>query len=81
MTEAEVYAGLTDVFRDLFGDPALQLKPETTAADVPGWDSFNHLNIVAGAEERFGVRLGTREIDGLRNVGDLARLILKKRGG
>jgi acyl carrier protein len=48
---------------------------------VPGWDSFNHLNIVAGAEERFGVRLGTREIDGLRNVGDLARLILKKRGG
>jgi acyl carrier protein len=81
VTEAEIYAGLTEVFRDLFGDPTLQLAPETTAADVPGWDSFNHLNIVAGAEERFGVRLGTREVDGLRNVGDLARLILKKRGG
>ncbi len=79
MTEAEVYAGLTQVFADLFGDPAIQLTPETTAADVPGWDSFNHLNIVAGAEERFGVRVGTREVDGLRNVGDLARLILTKR--
>lgn len=81
MTEAEVYSGLTDVFRDLFGDPSIQLTPETTANDIPGWDSFNHLNVVAGAEERFGVRLATREVDGLRNVGDLARLILKKRGG
>lgn len=80
MTEAEIYEGLTEMFRDLFGDPPLQLTPATTAADVPGWDSFNHLNIVAGAEERFGIRLGTREIDALRNVGDLASLILKKRG-
>jgi len=81
MTESEVYAGLTDVFRDLFGDPSIQLTPQTTATDIAGWDSFNHLNIVAGAEERFGVRLGTREVEGLRNVGDLAQLILKKRGG
>ena len=81
MSEAEIYAGLTEVFRDLFGDPALVLTPQTTAADVPGWDSINHLNIVAGAEERFGVRLGTREIERLRNVGDLAALILKKQGG
>lgn len=79
MTEAEVYQGLTDVFRDLFGDPSIRLTAETTASDIPGWDSFNHLNIVAGAEERFAVRLATREVDGLRNVGDLARLILKKR--
>ena len=81
MTEAEVYAGLTDVFHDLFGDPAIRLTAQTTADDIDGWDSFNHLNVVAGAEARFGVRFSTREIDGLRNVGDLARLILKKRGG
>ena len=79
MTEAEVYAGLTEIFHELFGDETIALTPDTTAADVNGWDSFNNINIIAGAEERFGVKLGTREIDSLANVGDLARLILAKR--
>ncbi len=79
MTEAEVYSGLTEIFRDLFADPAISLTPATTAADVAGWDSFNHINIIAGAEERFGVRFTTREVDGLDNVGALVAAILAKR--
>ena len=63
MTEAEVYEGLTEIFRDLFGDDAIALAASTTAADVNGWDSFNHINIIAAAEERFGVKIGTRESD------------------
>jgi acyl carrier protein len=80
MTEADVYAGLTEIFHDLFGDYALVLTPSTSAADIAAWDSFNHINIMAAAEERFGVKLSTREIESLANVGDLARLILAKRG-
>ena len=79
MTEAEVYAGLTEIFRELFGDETIALKPSTSAADVEGWDSFNHINIIAAAEERFGVRVGAREIEALASVGDLVRLILAKR--
>ena len=80
MTEAEVYAGLTQIFRELFGEESIVLKPTTTAADVEGWDSFNNINIIAAAEVRFGVRLSTREIDALTNVGDLAGRILAKLG-
>ncbi len=79
MSEAEVYAGLTEIFHELFADDSIALTPTTTAADVKGWDSFNHINIVAAAEERFGVRFTSREIDALGNVGDLARLILARR--
>jgi acyl carrier protein len=79
MSEAEVYAGLTEIFRELFGDEAIVLQPTTHAADIAEWDSFNNINIIAAAEDRFGVKLGTREIEALENVGDLARLILAKR--
>jgi acyl carrier protein len=80
MTEAEVYAGLTQIFTDLFDNETIVLKPETTAADVDGWDSFNNLNIIAAAEHRFGVKINTREIEKLTNLGVLASLILKKTG-
>jgi acyl carrier protein len=79
MTEAEVYAGLTEIFRELFGDDTIVLKPTTAAADINGWDSFNNINIMAAAEERFGIRLGTREIESFANVGDLVRTILAKK--
>jgi acyl carrier protein len=78
MSEAEVYAGLTEIFRDVFLRDDLTLTPELSAADVPGWDSFRMIEIIMAAEERFGVKLSTREIEGLTQVGDLARLILRK---
>ena len=38
MTETQIYAELTDVFRDVLGNDAIVLRPDTTAADVDGWD-------------------------------------------
>jgi acyl carrier protein len=78
VTEADVYAGLTEVFHELFADDTIVLTPETTAADVDGWDSFNHLNIIVAVEMRFGIKLQTNEIEGLNNVGDMVRLIMAK---
>ncbi len=75
MQEREIYAALTDIFRDVFDDPDIEAKPEMSAADVPEWDSFNHINIIVAAEMRFGVKFRASEIEGLRNVGDFARLI------
>ena len=40
MSEAEVYAGLTEIFHELFGDEAIALTPATNAADIPEWDSL-----------------------------------------
>jgi acyl carrier protein len=78
MSEADVYDGLTQIFRDLFADESITLHASMTAADVDGWDSFNNLNIIAAAEERFSVKVRAREIEKLDNVGSLVRLILAK---
>jgi acyl carrier protein len=69
---------LTAVFRDLFNDDTIVLSEQTSAADIPGWDSFNHINLVMMVENEFGIRLKTSEITHLKNVGELMNLIATK---
>jgi len=45
---------------------------------VPDWDSFKQIEIIIAAEERFGIKFRTREMDSLNNVGDLVQLIASK---
>jgi acyl carrier protein len=78
MTEAEIYSTLTSLFRELFADDRLVIKAATSAKDIDDWDSFNHLNLIVGVQDRFGVKFQTREIDGLVNVGDMVVLIKRK---
>jgi acyl carrier protein len=49
-----------------------------TADDVPGWDSFNHINLIVAVEERFGIKFKTAELESLRNVAHLTEIILTK---
>jgi acyl carrier protein len=78
LTDAEIYSALTDIFNDVFLRDNMQLKPELMARDVPGWDSFKQIEIIMAAEERFGVKLQTRDIDQIRNVGDLVQALASK---
>ncbi len=78
MQSDEIYAQLTDLFREVFSDDDLVLTPETTAADIDGWDSFNHISIIVSVETRFGIKMDTREIEGLTNIGALVQTIQKK---
>ena len=71
---------LTDICREVLGDPGLVLTAETAANDVQDWDSMNHITIVVESERRFGVKFRTAEIEELRNVGDFVRLIEAKLG-
>ncbi len=78
MTEAAVYEALTGIFRSVFGRADMVLSPALSARDVPGWDSFKQIEVMMAAEERFGIELSTHDIDTLRNVGDLAAIVLAK---
>jgi len=71
-------AKLTDIFRTMFDDPSLILRDDLTAPDVPGWDSFNHINLVMQIEEDFRLRFTTEEISSLANVGEFKALIARK---
>jgi acyl carrier protein len=77
-TEAEIYEGLTEVFHEVFGDDSLRLTPTLSAEQVPDWDSVRMLNLVLAIEQRFEVRLRSRDVDQLKNVGDMVRLLESK---
>jgi acyl carrier protein len=55
-----------------------ELADATVAAEVPGWDSLSHINVVLAVEKHFGVRFRGFEVLKLKNVGDLQRLIDSK---
>jgi acyl carrier protein len=73
-----IYVALTEIFNDVFMRDDMELAPALSAQDVPGWDSFKQIEIMVSVEERFNIKLNTREIDNLKNVGDLAEIIAKK---
>ncbi|MDE1156134.1 MAG: acyl carrier protein [Acidobacteriaceae bacterium] len=78
MQQEDIYAQLTSIFHDLFDDESIVLSPSLTAADVPEWDSFNHINLIVAVEARFGIKFQTAELESMQTVGHLVDLIQKK---
>jgi len=70
---------LTDIFRTVLDDPELIITEQTSGDDLPGWDSMTHIALIVEAECRFGISFAATEIEPLRNIGDLLRLIEMKR--
>jgi acyl carrier protein len=71
-------SGLTTVFREVFDDDELELKPEMTADDVDGWDSLAHIRLILSVQKAFGVKFSPVEMNRLKNVGDLIALTRDK---
>lgn len=55
-----------------------ELNEQTTASEVPGWDSLSHVNVIVAVEKQFKVRFSNLEILRLKSVGDLQRLVDSK---
>ena len=55
-----------------------EMKDETTATDVPGWDSLKHLNIILNVESNYKIKFKGLEMMRVQSVGDLQRLIDSK---
>jgi acyl carrier protein len=75
MALPEIYSQLTEVFRDLFDDDSISLTPETTADDIPGYNSLMHVNVILAVESRFNIKFRTSEVEALHNIGNLGELI------
>lgn len=78
MNPVEIHQKLSDVFRDAFDDPSIEITDSTTAADVEDWDSLTHINLIVAAEKAFAVSFTTKEVKALSNVGDFIRLIASR---
>ena len=78
MQQDEIYRRLTSIFRDTFDDDNIELTSETTAHDIKDWDSVNHINLIVAIEQEFHLKLKTAELESLKDVGEMVRLIQNK---
>jgi acyl carrier protein len=80
MTQAEILAVLTDLFREILDNSLIELKPTDKDSDIPGFDSAKKVHLVLSVEDRFGIQLRSCEIDDLRSVADWTRIIRMRSG-
>lgn len=71
---------LNNIFREVFEDDDLVVGRQTTAADVPGWDSLQHVSLILRVERHFGIRLSSAEVADLKSVGDLIDIVKRRLG-
>ncbi len=71
---------LEEIIRDLFDDDDIQIREETTASDIRGWDSLNNVKLMVQIEKKFSIRFSAGDIVSLKNVGELLKLIEAKAG-
>ena len=74
----DIFDKLISIFRNVFDDDELIINETTKAEDIDEWDSLAHIRLVISIEKVFELRFTTDEISNLANVGDMAKLIMKK---
>jgi acyl carrier protein len=73
-----VHERLEELFREVFNDETIILTDQTTAHDVPGWDSVIHINLMFSIEQAFGVQFTGSELTGFKDIGELKQFLARK---
>ena len=77
MSREEVFERLNEVFRDVFDEEDITVDEGTTAEDIDGWDALEQINLAA-VESEFGIKFSMGQIVTMKNVGEMADIILQK---
>ena len=73
---------IRELFATLLQVDAGQITDQTTPEQVARWDSMQHLMLVSGFEEEFGVDVDPEEaVDMYRDFATFKRVVLQKLGG
>ncbi len=78
MEQTEVLDKLTGIFRNVFNNTSLVVTSELTANDVVQWDSLSHMLLIAEVENSFSIKFKLKELNKMRNVGDMVAIIISK---
>ena len=80
MSREEVFMKLNDIFRDVFDDDGITVTDVTVADDIEGWDSLEHINLLAVIEQEFGMKFNMGQVVSMKNVGEMADIIISQIG-
>lgn len=78
MDDKELYSQLNGIYCTILKKDGVSVSPETTAADIDGWDSLTHMILMDSIEKHFSIKFKLMEIMKFNNVGDMVACIQKK---
>lgn len=78
MEKQVIVEKITEIFREVFNDNNIVINDEMTANDVENWDSLTHMLMITKVEEEFGVKFKLKELNKLKQVGDIVSLLVEK---
>lgn len=81
MTREEVFERLNGVFRDVFDDDSITVNDATTSDDIEDWDSLEHISLIAAVEQEFAMKFNMGQVVTMKNVGEMADIILRQKNG
>ncbi len=78
MEKKYIIKKITNAFSTVLEHDDFELKEETTAEDVSGWESITHMMIIAEIENTFGIRFKLMDLMQMNTIGDLIQSVIKE---
>ncbi len=78
MEKEKIIENLKTIFVKVLEHEEFELNDDLSAGDVSGWDSLSHMLIIGEVEDVFSIKFKFRELNKMKNLGDMITLIGKK---
>jgi acyl carrier protein len=78
MDQSNIYNKLTLIFQEIFSNSSLVLSESLSANDVDNWDSLTHMILITEIETKFNIKFKLKELNKMKNVGNLVGIISAK---
>ncbi|GAA4274206.1 acyl carrier protein [Aquimarina gracilis] len=75
MNKEEIVSKVKEAFVKVLEHDNFELKDETTANDVDGWESITHMMLITEVEKTFNIKFKLMDLMNMNNVGDLIKTI------
>ncbi len=78
MDKSVIIDKIREILQRVLKHDRFEIHDELTAQMVEGWDSLTHMVIITEIEKAFAVQFKLKEINKLKNMGNLIELIQSK---
>jgi len=75
---ADILTKVREAFKVALDIPPQLVTMESSASDIPAWDSVSHLSLASELEQAFNISLDVDELIEMENVREIVRIIEMK---
>ncbi|MFV0482782.1 MAG: acyl carrier protein [Bacteroidales bacterium] len=78
MQNSDILKQVNNIIIEVLDNDNIVLSEKTTADDVEEWDSLTNIHIIFAIEKHFSIKFTSKEMQDIKNVGELIDHISKK---